>query len=159
MDCKVQTPHGKILSRQILEHTGCVVIIPKIGEDRFILVRQYRFPIGKHLWEFPAGGREKGESFAAAARRELMEEVGLKPGRLKKISQFYPTPGVSGEIMHLFIGSQLRPASAPKDEDEIFELREFTFHEIEGMIRTKKIVDAKTLIGFFYLKHLDNCKI
>lgn len=153
VDCKVRTPHGKILSRQILEHPGCVVIIPRIASDGYVLVRQFRFPIGKRLWEFPAGGREAGESFAAAAKRELMEEIGHKPGKLQKLLQFYPTPGVSGESMHLFLASALKPATAPKDEDEDFELGEFSLSEIGRMIRKGEIADGKTIIGFFYLKN------
>ena len=75
VDCKVRTPHGKVLSRQVLEHPGCVVIIPRTDAGKYILVRQYRFPLEKYLWEFPAGGREEGETLSHAAARELMEEM------------------------------------------------------------------------------------
>lgn len=153
MDCKVRTPQGKILSRQILEHPGCVVIIPRTNAGKYILVRQYRFPLQKYLWEFPAGGREPGESFAEAARRELTEEIGMRPRRLKKITAFYPTPGVSGEAMHMFLATGLEPAFAPKDEDEEFEVKEFSLSQIGRMIHGGRIVDGKTIIGFFYLKN------
>ena len=156
VDCKVRTPLGKTLSRQVLEHPGCVVIIPRTKDGKYVLVKQYRFPLEKHLWEFPAGGREPGESFPQAAKRELMEEIGMKPGQLKKLVSFYPTPGVSGEKMHVFLGTGLKPATAPKDEDEDFEVRTFIADEIERMIRSGKICDGKTLIGFFYLKKLKN---
>jgi ADP-ribose pyrophosphatase len=152
IDCKVRTPHGKVLSRQVLEHPGCVVIIPRTDAGKYILVRQYRFPIGKYLWEFPAGGRELGETFPQAANRELMEEIGMRPGKLKLLLRFYPTPGVSGEKMHVFLAGKLRPAVAPKDEDEDFELGTFSRAEMGRMIQRREIVDGKTLIGFFYLK-------
>lgn len=152
VECRIRTPHGKILSRQIIEHPGCVVIAPKTGSGKFILVRQYRFPLDQHLWEFPAGGREPKETFVAAAKRELMEEIGMRPRRLKELVRFYPTPGVSGEKMHLFLASDLIPQSAPKDEDEEFEVRAFSLGEIERMIRSRRIVDGKTILGFFYLK-------
>ena len=156
VDCKVRTPQGKVLSRQILEHPGCVVIIPRTDQGKYVLVRQYRFPLEKHLWEFPAGGKESGETFPQAARRELMEEIGMRPGKLKKISEFYPTPGVSGEKMHVFLATKLCPAVAPKDEDEDFELGIFSLPEIGQMIRNGTVVDGKTLIGYFYLKNLKN---
>ncbi|HNX68485.1 MAG TPA: NUDIX hydrolase [Candidatus Omnitrophota bacterium] len=156
VDCDIHTPHGKVLSRQILEHPGCVVIIPRTKSGKYLLVKQYRFPLGRHLWEFPAGGREPRETFPAAAKRELMEEVGRKPGRLKKLLEFYPTPGVSGEKMHVFLADRMVPAHAPKDEDEDFELGEFSLAELGRMIRRKQIVDGKTIIGFFYLKTLQN---
>lgn len=152
-DCKVRTPHGKVLSRQILTHPGCVVIIPRTAAGKYVLVRQYRFPLEKYLWEFPAGGREPGESFPAAAKRELMEEIGMRPGRLRKITAFFPTPGVSGEEMHMFLASDLRPAFAPKDEDEEFEIGEFSLAELGRMFRQRRIRDGKTIIGFFYLKN------
>jgi len=152
MGCKVRTPQGKILARQVLEHPGCVVIVPRTHAGKYILVRQYRFPIGKYLWEFPAGGREPGETFPKAAKRELMEEIGMRPGRLKKILEFYPTPGVSGEKMHAFLAWDLKAAVAEKDEDEDIELGTFSLSEIGRMIRRGEIVDGKTLIGFFYLK-------
>lgn len=156
VDCKVRTPQGKVLSRQILEHPGCVVIIPRTDEGKYILVRQYRFPLEKHLWEFPAGGRELKETLPAAAKRELMEEVGMKPGVLEKLSEFYPTPGVSGEKMHVFLATKLCPAVAQKDEDEDFELGVFTLPQIGQMIRQGEIVDGKTLLGYFYLKNFKN---
>jgi ADP-ribose pyrophosphatase len=151
VDCKVRTPQGKVLSRQVLEHPGCVVIIPRTASGKYMLVKQYRFPLEKYLWEFPAGGREPGEGFPSAARRELMEEIGMKPGKLKKLLEFYPTPGVSGEKMHVFLATGLSPAVAQKDEDEDFELGTFSLSEISKMIRRGEIVDGKTLIGYFYL--------
>ncbi len=156
VDCKVQTPHGKVLSRQVLEHPGCVVIIPRTDAGNYILVRQYRFPIEKYLWEFPAGGREPGETFSQAAKRELMEEIGMKPGKLKKLLEFYPSPGVSGEKMHVFLAQGLKPAIAQKDEDEDFEFGTFNLREIGRKICRGEIVDGKTLIGFFYLKNTKN---
>jgi ADP-ribose pyrophosphatase len=149
VDCDVHTPRGKVLSRQILEHPGCVVIIPKTKSGKYALVRQYRFPIGKYLWEFPAGGREPQESFAAAAKRELMEEIGMKPRRIKKLLEFYPTPGVSGEKMHLYLAWDLLPKEAEKDEDEEFEVGHFTLKELRRMILDGRIVDGKTVVGFY----------
>jgi ADP-ribose pyrophosphatase len=156
VDCKVRTPQGKVLSRQVLEHPGCVVIIPRTDSGKYILVKQYRFPLERHLWEFPAGGKEPRETFPQAAKRELMEEIGMKPGKLTKLLDFYPTPGVSGEKMHVFLASGLKPAVAQKDEDEDFELGTFGLSEIGRMIRRGEIVDGKTLIGFFYLKKPKN---
>jgi ADP-ribose pyrophosphatase len=156
IDCKVRTPYGKVLSRQVLEHPGCVVIIPRTRDGKYILVRQYRFPLEKHLWEFPAGGREPGETISHAATRELMEEIEMRPGKLEKLLEFYPTPGVSGEKMHVFLACGLKPAVAQKDEDEDFELGTFSLSEIGRMIDRGEIVDGKTLIGFFYLNRSRN---
>lgn len=153
VDCDVRMPSGRILSRQILEHPGAVVVIPKIRADRYILIRQFRFAAKNWLWEFPAGGIEKGESFKQAAARELAEETGLKPRKLKLLCQFFPTPGISGEIMYLYLAEQLIPAKAQKDEDEELEVAEFSLAQITRMIRGGEICDAKTILGYFYLKY------
>lgn len=152
VDCKVKMPSGKILSRQILEHPGAVVIIPEVKPGRYILIRQFRFAARDWLWEWPAGGIEPKESLKQAASRELIEEVGMRPRSLHQLVKFYPTPGVSGEVMYLFLAKGLQPASAPCDEDEEIEVREFSLNQIEKMIRKGEIKDAKTILGFFYLK-------
>jgi len=151
VDCDVAMPSGKLLSRQILEHPGSVVIIPRLARDRYVLVRQFRFATKSWLWEFPAGGRELGESIQQTAKRELMEEIGYRPRKLKKLLEFYPTPGISGEKMYLYLAEQLVPATAPQDEDEELEVHEFTSRQIERMVRQGKIIDAKTILGFLYI--------
>ncbi len=152
VDCWVEMPEGHLASRQVLEHPGAVVIIPHLGKDRYVLIRQFRFAARDWLWEFPAGGLEPGESVREAARRELIEEIGHAPGRLKRLVHFYPTPGISGEIMYLFLADKLKPAKGKPDEDERIEAHEFSLPEIGKMIRQGKIVDAKTTLGYFYLK-------
>ncbi len=152
VDCQVRMPGGKTLSRQILEHPGAVVIIPKKGPDTYLLIRQFRFAARDWLWEVPAGGIEPGESTRQAAVRELIEETGTRPRHLKKLFHFFPTPGVSGEIMHLFLAEGLTPAYADCDEDEEIEKKEFSLKEIERMIRRGTICDAKTILSFFYLR-------
>ncbi len=153
VDCEVKMPSGTILSRQIIEHPGAVVIIPEIKPGRYFLIRQFRFAARAWLWEWPAGGIEKCESLKACAIRELMEETGYKPKRLKKLLSFYPTPGISSEVMYLFHAKNLVPAKAQGDEDEEIEVGEFSSKEIEKMIKTRKICDAKTILGFLCLKY------
>ena len=152
VDCEVRMPSGKILSRQIMEHDGAVVIIPKTRTGRYLLIRQFRFAAKDWLWEFPAGGIEPGEPLRRAAEREMAEETGFRPRRLKKLFQFYPTPGVSAEIMHLFLGEDLVPDVQQGDEDEEIEKQEFSLVQMERMARAGKICDAKTILGIFYLR-------
>lgn len=154
VDCLVRMPGGKTLSRQILEHPGAVVIIPRSGKNRFLLIRQFRFAAEGWLWEWPAGGIEPGESLRTAASRELCEETGFRPKKLKKIITFYPTPGISAEQMHVFLAEDLYPACAEKDEDEEIEVREFTLPQMQQMVKRGAIRDGKTLLGLAYLKDL-----
>ena len=152
IDCDVRRPDGKVLNRQILEHPGCVVIVPQTEQGRFMLVRQYRYPVKKNLWEFPAGGRDPGESFENAACRELMEEIGMKPGRISRLLEFYPTPGVSAEKMVLFLARDLLPRTANKDEDEEIRVKDFSLQDIGRMISSGRICDGKTIIGYHTVK-------
>ncbi len=147
VECHLQVGKQRFF-RQSIEHPGCVVIVPQIQRGRFLLVKQYRYAARGWMWEFPAGGIEKGESVINAAKRELTEEAGYAAGSLKKLLAFFPTPGISEEKMHLFLARNLKPAYAEKDEDEEFEIREFNLKQIGKMIKTGKIEDAKTIIGF-----------
>ena len=152
VDCIVRMRNGRSLTRQILEHPGSVVMIPRVSPGRYILVRQFRFAAGDWMWEFPAGGREPGESLKAAASRELREEIGFRPKKLRRLFSFFPSPGISGEIMHLFLAEDLVPGRGTPDEDEDIEMRIFTAAAIRRMIRSGQIVDAKTLLGFYHLE-------
>ena len=153
VDCDVKMPNGLKLSRQIIEHPGAAVIIPQIKKNTFLLIKQFRFAAKDWLWEFPAGGVEKRETPRKAANRELREEVGYRAKKLTRILDFYPTPGISGEIMHLFLAENLVPDKAKGDDDEEIEVHAFTFREIERMIKQRKIVDGKTILSFLCLKH------
>ncbi len=151
VDCDVRVPSGRVVSRQIIEHPGSVVMIPLISRNRIILIKQFRFAAECDLWELPAGGIEKGETLRKAASRELTEEIGYRPGRLKKLLSFYPSPGISGEVMHLFRAEALKPASAVGDEDEEIECAEFSLREVDEMIQRRKIIDAKTILAYYHL--------
>ncbi len=151
VDCEVRQGE-QVLSRQIIEHPGSVVIIPKTKKGDYILIRQFRFAARGWLWEWPAGGREAGESLRQAASRELTEEIGYKPRKLKKIVSFYPSPGISSEVMHLFLGEGLVPCRTQGDEDEVIEVKTFTSAQIARMIRSGAIQDAKTILGFLLLQ-------
>lgn len=78
---KVKLPNGKEASREVVEHPGGVTIIPVMGNE-VILVEQFRKPANKCLLELPAGKLEEGETPAFCAERELIEEIGFKPGKL-----------------------------------------------------------------------------
>jgi ADP-ribose pyrophosphatase len=141
-------PDGRAREVVIVRHRPSVVLIPVDDDGRLILVRQYRAPLDRYTWEFPAGGVELGEFVEAAAARECEEEIGLVPGRLEHLGSWYPVPGYCDEQMIFFRLSQLRPPAPDSphkpDEDEAIETRTLSIDEVRAMARRGEIIDLKT---------------
>jgi ADP-ribose pyrophosphatase len=137
--------------REIVEHPGAVAIVAVDREGRVALVRQLREPARKTLLELPAGTLEEGEEPAAAARRELEEETGLRGGEWREAAAFYTTPGFCRERMHLFFAEGVEEGEASPAADEQVEVVRWGLAEVEA--RLGEIEDAKTLAGLlFYLR-------
>lgn len=145
-------PGGFQIRRAVVQHGGSAVMMPVDEERRLLLVRQYRLPARASLWEFPAGRVDPGETPLAAARRELVEETGYRARTWKKLVSFYPSPGYVSEKMTIFLATGLTAGQASPMEDEKIRCRWFTARELDALIRTGKIVDGKTLIGFLLWK-------
>ena len=141
-------PDGFEIRRLIIQHHGSAVMIPVDAKGRMLLVRQYRLPARRYLWEFPAGRMDPGETPLQAARRELAEETGYRAKKWKKLISFWPSPGYVAEKMNLFVATGLTAGDAKPMEDERIRMRWFAPAEIERMIRTGKIQDGKTIAGY-----------
>lgn len=148
---RVVEPGGVETTRELVCHPGSVVVVPHLPDDRLILVRQYRHAVKQTMWELVAGGLEPGETPRHAARRELMEEAGYRAKVLRPVLEFYPSPGILTEKMHLVEAWDLTPAKAQPDEDERIEIGVFPINKVVEMVRNNTIRDAKTLIGVLYL--------
>jgi ADP-ribose pyrophosphatase len=145
----VRLPNGRRARLEAVRHRGSVVLIPQPSPSSVVLIRQYRYVIGRWIWELPAGSLEPGERPAAAARRECEEEIGLSPRRVERLGAFYPTPGFCDEVMVFF---RCRDLDAPRravvrDPDEAIEPRVFTLAEARRLVERRRIVDMKTLVG------------
>lgn len=141
-------PDGFEIHRAIVQHRGSAVMMPVDKRGRILLVRQYRLPAGKSLWELPAGKVDEGEKVLAAARRELAEETGYRARRWKKLLSFFVSPGYVAERMTIFVATDLAEGEASPMEDERIECRWFAPSEVDSMIRSGRIADAKTIVGF-----------
>ncbi len=142
----IETADGTRRTRELVAHPGAAAILPVLPDGNVLLVRQYRHPVRRRLWEIPAGKLEPGESPLSCARRELREETGHTGDRWVELASFFTSPGFSDERIVLFLATGLR-SIAPRDVDEIAEMRSFTLDEIDREIAAGRIEDAKTILA------------
>lgn len=141
-------PEGFEIKRAIIQHNGSAVMMPVDEKNRVLLVRQYRLPARDYLWELPAGRVDPGETVLQAAKRELVEETGLRAKKWTKIASYWPSPGFLAEKMTIYVAQDLKAGTATPMEDERIETRWFTQKELSELILAGKIQDGKTLIGW-----------
>jgi ADP-ribose pyrophosphatase len=141
---------GFEIHRSIVKHPGSAVMMAVDTEDQVLLVRQFRLPAGRLMWELPAGTMDPGETPIETARRELKEETGYSAATWTPMVSYWPSPGFCQETMHLFLATDLTEGEATPMGDERIETRWFTRQEIESMIRSGEMQDGKTLTGFLY---------
>jgi len=143
---EMENPSGRRWSLEVVEHPGAVAIVALHPDRDLVLVRQTRFALGRALLEIPAGTLEPPESPEACARRELAEEAGKAARSWERFVTFYPAPGLSTEVMHLFLAEDLRPAPADHEEEDL------TVHRVplavaRRLVATGEIRDAKSIVG------------
>lgn len=146
-DDTVRMPGGHEAGREVVVHPGAVAVVAIDDADRVVLVRQWRHPIGRALWELPAGTRDKtGEALQATAERELEEEAGFVASRWRPLGQAPLAPGYSTEVMHFFAACELRPGTRDSAPDELLDVGWFTRSAVAALVSAME-VDVKTLAG------------
>ncbi len=154
VDEVAKDPGGFEIHRFIVRHPGSAVMMAVDEKNRVLLVKQFRLPAQRDLWELPAGRLDPGENPLQAAKRELREETGYKAKNWLKLVSFWPSPGYVDEKMNIFFARGLTPGEQQQMPDERIEMRWFTKKELGQLIRAGKIHDAKTIIGYFlWLDH------
>lgn len=136
---------GASETHTVLQHPGAAVILPVLDDDHVVLIRNRRWAIEQTLWELPAGTLDPGEAPARCAARELEEETGYLARDIRALLDIYPCPGVSTERMFCFVATGLSPGRQSLDQTEEIEVRVTSRAEVEAMVRSREIPDAKTL--------------
>jgi ADP-ribose diphosphatase len=153
---EVQEPGGVRARRDIIHHTGSVVILAveeSASTPRVLLERQYRHAANDFLWELPAGRIDPGEKPLPAAQRELLEETGYTASHWRRIFNFYASPGFVAETMSVYLATGLRAGQAQPEADEVITKRLVPLASAVRMVLKGTIRDAKTISSVLWLDH------
>ncbi len=143
---EIELPSGRRVVAEVVEHRGAVAIIPVTASGEVLLVRQFRYPIGRDLLEVPAGTIEPGEAAEECARRELAEEVGRAAARWDWLLSFYPSPGVMTEELYVYLARDLSPRKAEREEEDL-RIEPRPLADARRLVASGEICDAKSIIG------------
>jgi ADP-ribose pyrophosphatase len=136
--------------REVAVHPGGAVVVAVKDEGKIIMVKQFRYPLQKKIYELPAGKLDYNEDPYNCAVRELEEETGYKAEKVVKLGQIYTTPGFCTEILHIYLAKELIYGGHNREEGEQgMEAFEFSIQEIEEKIMNGEITDSKTICGIY----------
>lgn len=142
---EVEISNGRKSFREIVHHSGGVVILALKDTNTALLVKQFRYPFKETILELPAGKLEKNEDPDLAAKRELEEETGYRAMFWKSLGYIYTSPGYSDEKLYLYLAKDLEFVGEHPDEGEIIKALEIDLSELKQKIKTGEINDAKTV--------------
>lgn len=137
-------PNGNTAFREVVEHNGGVCIVPLDDNDNVYFVKQFRYPYSEVVTEVPAGKLEKGEDPLESGKRELKEEVGADAKNYTFLGKLYPSPGYCGEIIYMYLATDLSFGATNPDDDEFLEPIKIPLKEAVDMILNNQLADSKT---------------
>ena len=148
----VRLPNGNEAQRIVVKHPGAAAVLAITAEQKVVLVKQWRYPVGEALLEIPAGKLDsQNEEPAHAALRELAEETPYTATEVKLIHTFYTVPGFGDEKMYLYLAENVEPNSTlSADEDEILQPVLLSSAEVRYALQNNQIHDGKTLVALQY---------
>ncbi len=149
---KVSLPNGGESSREVVRHPGAAVIAPVLEDGAVLLEWQFRYPLGRHILEFPAGKLESGEDPQTAAARELLEETGYRARYWRRMLTAETSPGFCDERAHIFLARGLEYEGHPGEADEFVSVEITPFERALSMVQNGEITDAKTVAALLWLK-------
>lgn len=154
----VQEPGGIRARRDVIRHSGSVVVLAVDDRGRILLERQYRHAAQSMMWELPAGRIDEGEPVVAAAKRELLEETGYTARHWKKILHFYVSPGFLDETMSIYLARGLEAGQAQPEADEKIAVHFLPLSKARQMVLKGTIRDAKTIAAVLWLAQFSSRK-
>jgi ADP-ribose pyrophosphatase len=150
---EVRLPDGSTANREYIVHPGAVMVVPLLDDGRLVIERQYRYPMGRVMLEFPAGKLDAGEAPLACARRELLEETGYSAREWARAGLLNNAIAYSTEAIEVWFARGLVAGAAHLDAGEFLEVGRASLAELEDLARSGLLTDAKTLVGLLWLRH------
>ncbi|RTL42986.1 MAG: NUDIX hydrolase [Burkholderiales bacterium] len=149
---RVALPDGSTSTREFIRHPGAVMIVPLLADGRLLMERQYRYPMGRVMLEFPAGKLDAGEDPLACGQRELTEETGYSAAEWAYAGVLHNAIAYSDEGIHIYFARGLVQGAQHLDEGEFLELVAHTPAELDALAARGELTDAKSLIGLLWLQ-------
>jgi ADP-ribose pyrophosphatase len=148
----VRLPGGGTAAREFVRHPGAVMIVPIADDGRLVLERQYRYPMGQVLLEFPAGKLDPGESGLACAQRELLEETGYQAREWACAGRIHNAPAYSTEFIEIWLARGLVAGPQRLDEGEFIEVQLLEQDALSALAARGDLTDAKSLVALLRLQ-------
>jgi len=148
----VALPDGSQATREYIVHPGAVVIVPVTADGRLVMVRQYRYPVGRVMLEFPAGKIDAGEAPFACAVRELAEETGYRASEWARAGILHNAVAYATEGIEVWFARGLVAGERSPDPGEFLDVVTHTPAGLDALCASGDVTDAKTLIGLLWLQ-------
>lgn len=150
----VRLPDGHTATREYVVHPGAVVVVPMLDEGRVVLERQFRYPVGLVMVEFPAGKLDAGEDPLVCGQRELLEETGYSAREWARAGAMHLAIGYSTEIIHIYFARGLTLGARQLDHGEFVDVISAGTDELLRWCGDGTVTDAKTLACALWLRNV-----
>lgn len=151
---RIRLPDGREATREYVRHPGAVVIVAELPDGRYVLERQWRYPLQRAFVEFPAGKLDAGEDLLVCAQRELREETGYRAREWAYAGPMHPVVAYSTEVIHIFFARGLVAGERKLDEGEFLDVFPASLDELMAWSRDGQLTDGKTLSCLLWAHHV-----
>jgi ADP-ribose pyrophosphatase len=153
----VRLPNDRLATREYVVHPGAVMVVPMLQTDeglRLVMERQFRYPVGQVMIEFPAGKLDPGEEPLVCAQRELLEETGYTARHWARAGVLHPVIAYSTEVIEIWFAKDLTLGERALDLDEFLDVYTASPEQLMAACQQGLITDGKTLTGLLWLQNV-----
>jgi ADP-ribose pyrophosphatase len=149
----IELPNGDRTTREYVVHPGAVVVVPILDDGRLVIERQFRYPVGRSMLEFPAGKLDAGEAPLVCAQRELAEETGYRARQWALAGVLHNAIAYSTEVIHIAFARELVTGRRALEDGELIDVVPMHEAEIDAAAGRGELTDAKSLVALMWLQN------